>query len=41
MDAVLVLKLTLVLSGVAIIAAVPPALRASRMDPVVAMNFEK
>jgi len=41
MDAVLVLKLTLALSGVAIIAAVPPALRASRLDPVVAMNFEK
>jgi putative ABC transport system permease protein len=40
-DAVLVLKMTLVLSGVAIMAAVPPALRASRMDPVVAMNFEK
>jgi putative ABC transport system permease protein len=40
-DAVLILKLTLVLSGVAVIAAVPPAWRASRMDPVVAMNFEK
>ena len=40
-DAVLVLKLTLILSGVALIAAIPPAWRASRMDPVVAMNFEK
>ncbi|MBN2243259.1 MAG: ABC transporter permease [Acidobacteria bacterium] len=41
MNAVLVLKLTLVLGGVAVLAAMPPALRASRMDPVVAMNCEK
>jgi len=40
-DAGLVLKLTLVLGGVSVIAAIPPAWRASRMDPVVAMNFEK
>ena len=40
-NAVLVLKLTLVLGGVAVLAAMPPALRASRMDPVVAMNYEK
>ena len=41
MDPLLVLQLTLVLGAVAVIAAMPPAWRASRMDPVVAMNYEK
>jgi putative ABC transport system permease protein len=41
MNAGLVLKLTLILGGVAVIAAIPPAWRAARMDPVVAMNYEK
>jgi putative ABC transport system permease protein len=41
MDAGLVLRLSLILGGVAIAAALPPAWRAARMDPVVAMNYEK
>lgn len=40
-DAVLVFKLALALGMVAILAAIPPAWRAARMDPVVAMNYEK
>ncbi len=40
-DSVLVFKLGLALSMVAVLAAVPPAWRAARMDPVVAMNYEK
>ncbi len=40
-DFFLVLRLTLILGAVAIIASMPPAWRASRMDPVVAMNYEK
>jgi len=41
MDFFLVLRLTLILGVVAVVAAMPPAWRASRMDPVVAMNYEK
>jgi putative ABC transport system permease protein len=40
-DAVLVFKLALALGMVAVLAAIPPAWRAARMDPVVAMNYEK
>jgi putative ABC transport system permease protein len=40
-NSVLVLKLTLVLGGVAVLSSLPPAWRASQMDPVVAMNYEK
>lgn len=41
MDTGFVLRLTLILGTVAVIAAIPPAWRAARMDPVVAMNYEK
>lgn len=41
MDFFLVFRLTLILGAVAVIASMPPAWRASRMDPVVAMNYEK
>jgi len=41
MDFFLVLRLTLILGAVAVVASMPPAWRASRMDPVVAMNYEK
>jgi putative ABC transport system permease protein len=41
MDSDLLIKLSLILGGVAILAAIPPAWRAARMDPVVAMNYEK
>jgi putative ABC transport system permease protein len=41
MNPLLVFQLTLTLGAVAVIAAMPPAWRASRMDPVVAMNYEK
>jgi len=41
MDLNFVLYLGLILGGVAVIAALPPAWRAARMDPVVAMNYEK
>jgi putative ABC transport system permease protein len=41
MNAALVFKLALALGSVAVLAALPPAWRAGRMDPVVAMNYEK
>ena len=41
MNAALVFELALALGLVAVLAALPPAWRAARMDPVVAMNYEK
>jgi putative ABC transport system permease protein len=41
MNASLVFELALALGVVAVLAALPPAWRAARMDPVVAMNYEK
>jgi putative ABC transport system permease protein len=41
MDGSLLLYLALILGSVAVLAAIPPAWRASRMDPVVAINYEK
>jgi ABC-type lipoprotein release transport system permease subunit len=41
MNAALVFKLALALGSVAVLSALPPAWRAARMDPVVAMNYEK
>lgn len=41
LDTSVVLKLTLVLGVVAVVAAMPPAWRAARMTPVDALNYEK
>lgn len=41
MSPALVFKLALALGSVAILSALPPAWRAARLDPVVAMNYEK
>lgn len=41
MNASLVFELALALGSVAVLAALPPAWRAARMDPIVAMNYEK
>jgi len=41
MDVMLVFKLVAALGTVAVLAAIPPAWLAARMDPVVAMNYEK
>lgn len=40
-DPGLVLRLALILGIVAVVAAIPPAWRASHLDPVVALNYEK
>jgi putative ABC transport system permease protein len=40
-DVRLVIRLAVVLASVAVLAALPPAWRASRMDPIVALNQEK
>ena len=40
-NAALVFKLALALGSVAVLVALPPAWRAARMDPIVAMNYEK
>ncbi len=41
LDAGVILKLTVVLGAVAVLAAIPPAWRAAHMTPVDALNYEK